>query len=221
MRNQLILNRLDQLISEGEFQFSEFRRAKTGIVSDPVRWTQWTTSALNLLDKLSVSTNRFVREFEIWVHPTPGTKHDVNIGAALGVLKSAREEYGLGLAVEYHLSVSAAVFEGLLDEAAYLSEKRYLRAAAVLIGAALEEGLKNRAKAIPIEVSPRDTLVPMIVKLKARGVEVLTEFDAKRLEAIAKMRNDAAHGGEFEYEDRAVSEALETVRGTLDTLLRQ
>jgi hypothetical protein len=174
-----------------------------------------------LLDKLSVSTNRFVREFEIWVHPSPGTKYDVNIGAALGVLKSAREEYTLGLAVEYHLSVSAAVFEGLLDEAAYLSEKRYLRAAAVLIGAALEEGLKNRAKAIPIEVSPKDTLVPMIVKLKARGIEVLTEFDAKRLEAIAKMRNDAAHGGEFEYDDRVVSEALETVRSTLDTLLRQ
>ena len=48
----------------------------------------------------------------------------------------------------------------------------------------------------------------MIVKLKARGIEVLTEFDAKRLEAIAKMRNDAAHRGDFEYEERAVSDAL-------------
>jgi len=168
MRNQLILSRLDDLIAEGERLFGEFLEAKNGMVSDPVRWTQWTTSTLNLFDKLSVSTNRFVREFELWVHPRPDAKHDVNIGAALGVLKSAREEYALGLAIDYHLAVASAVFEGLLDEAAYLAEKRYLRAAAVLLGAALEEALKNRAKAVPIEVSAKDTLVPMIVKLKAR-----------------------------------------------------
>jgi hypothetical protein len=219
MRNQVILNRLDQLIVEGEQQWAVFKKAASGKIDDTISWAKWTTSSLNLLDKLSISTNRFVREFEIWVHPD--TKHDVNIGAALGVLKSAREEYALGLAVEYHLSVSAAVFEGILDEATYLQEKGYLRAAAVLLGAALEEGLKNRAKAIPIEIDPKDTLVPVIVKLKACGVEVLTEFDAKRLESIARMRNDAAHGGDFKYEGHTVSEALETVRAILDRILRQ
>ena len=74
-------------------------------------------------------TNRFVRKFEIWVHPD--TKHDVNIGAALGVLKSAREEYALGLAVEYHrapLSLGAALFEGFLDEATYLQGEGILAA---------------------------------------------------------------------------------------------
>ena len=162
MRNQLILDRLDQLISEGDLQFSEFMRANTGTVRDPVRLTPWTTSALNLLDKLSVSTNRFVREFETWVHFHPDVKGDMNIGAALGVLKSAREEYTLGLAVEYHLSVSAAVFEGLLDEANYLAEKGYLRASAVLmlIGAALEEGLKNRARRFRLKSLPKTLSSP-------------------------------------------------------------
>jgi len=41
---------------------------------------------------------------------------DVHIGGALGVLKSARVEYSLGLAVEYHLSVSAAVFSVYLTK---------------------------------------------------------------------------------------------------------
>jgi hypothetical protein len=216
MRNQIILNRLDQLIVEGEQQWAAFKKAAGGKI-DVISWTKWTTSSLNPLDKLSISTNRFVREFELWVHPN--ASHAGNVGAALGVLKSAREEYALGLAVEYHLSVSAAVFEGILDEATYLQEKGYLRAAAVLLGAALEEGLKNRAKAIPIDIGPKDTLVPVIVKLKARGVDVLTEFDAKRLESIAKMRNDAAHGGDFKYEGHTVSEAL--VRAILDRILRQ
>lgn len=110
MKNQQILNRLDQLISEGQQQWATFQAQKSGKVPDSVIWTKWTTSSLNLLDKLSISSNRFVKEFEIWVHPS--TKGDVNIGGALGVLLSAREEYNLGFAVEYHLSVSAAVFGG-------------------------------------------------------------------------------------------------------------
>jgi len=35
------------------------------------------------------------------------------------------------------------------------------------------------------------------------------------------MRNDAAHGGEFEYEQRAIADALETVRGAIDRIMRQ
>jgi hypothetical protein len=75
------------------------------------------------------------------------------------------------------------------------SKHGYERAAVVLAGAALEEGLKNRARAAGVEVTSKETLSPIIIKLKAMEVGVLTEFEAKRLEAVAKMRNDAAHGG--------------------------
>ncbi len=172
---------------------------------------------VNLLDKLSISTNRFVTQFELWVIRSPGRA--INIGAALGVLESARHEYSYGLAVEYHLSVSAAVFSGLLDEASYLLEKGYIRASAVLLGAALEEGLKARARAVPIELSPRDSLSPIINKLKSQDVGVLTEFEAKRLEAIARLRNDAAHGGEFNYKASVVEEAVKEVETMLGKLL--
>lgn len=217
--NSLIRQRLDDLIGEGERQWEEFIATNKGVIQNPIRLTQWITSCLNLLDKLSISTNRFVKEFERWV--TPSSSRDLNIGAALGVLKSARVEYSLGLAIEYHLSVSAAVFGGLLDEADYLTSKGYLRAAAVLMGAALEESLKTRARAIGVEVGPKDTLSPMIAKLKASGVQVLDEFEAKRLESLARMRNDAAHSGEFNYQMEQVSRSLEEVRFTVERLLRQ
>jgi len=128
-------------------------------------------------------------------------------------------EYTRGLATEYHLSVSAVVFSGLLDEATYLFNKGYSRAAAVLLGAALEEGLKARARALPLEVGPKETLSPIIVKLKSANVNVLTEFEAKRLEAIARMRNDAAHGGEFTYTKMEIESALKEVEATLGKLL--
>jgi hypothetical protein len=210
--NPLILRRLDELIAEGERVFEESTKARGGPV-DSVSLARWITSSLNLLDKLSVSTNRFVKQFEAWIRPRP------HIEAALGVLKSAKDEYSLGLAVEYQLSVSAAVFEGLLDQADYLLKHGYERAAAVLAGAALEEGLKNRARAAGLEVSSKDTLNPIIIKLKAIEVGVLTEFEAKRLEAVAKMRNDAAHGGEFTYRSEQISEALSEIRTTLEKVL--
>lgn len=216
--NSLIRQRLSDLVAEGELQWEEFAGAGDGVIKDPIRFTEWTTSCLNLLDKLSVSSNRFVKEFESWV--SPGPRRLPNLGAALGVLKSARTEYSLGLAIEYHLSVSAAVFDGLLDEANYLLSKGYLRAAAVLMGAALEEGLKTRARAAGIEVGPKETLTPLIGKLKASGAHLLNEFAAKRLEALARMRNDAAHGGDFSYQLEDVSRALQEVRETLEQLLK-
>jgi hypothetical protein len=215
--NEALLSRFDELIQEGDGRWSDFKKNEKKMIMDIVGFTQWSTSCLNLLDKLSVSTNRFVTQFEVWVIGGPGKQ--MNIGAALGVLKSARHEYSCGLAIEYHLSVSAAVFSGLLDEAGYLFQKGYIRAAAVLLGAALEEGLKARARAIPLELSPRDTLSPVIAKLKAPAVGILSEFEAKRLEAIARLRNDAAHGGDFAYEAVAVETALKEVEETLGRLL--
>jgi hypothetical protein len=158
MDSTAITKRLDELIAQGDWIFAEFKKDPKGPI-EPVGFARWVTSSLNLLDKLSLSTNRFVREFEQYVR-WDATGH-LFPGAALGVLKSAKDEYALGLAVEYHLSVSAAVFDGLLDEADYLLQKGYARAAAVLIGAALEEGLKNRARAAGIPIGPKETLNPV------------------------------------------------------------
>jgi hypothetical protein len=215
--NDRLLSRFDELIQEGEGRWQEFQRDEKRVIKDIVGFAQWSTSSLNLLDKLSISTNRFVTQFEVWAVGGPGKQ--MNIGAALGVLKSARHEYSCGLAIEYQLSVSAAVFSGLLDEATYLLKKGYTRAAAVLLGAALEEGLKARARAVPIALSPRDTLSPVISKLKSPEVGVLTEFEAKRLDAIARLRNDAAHGGDFTYEASVVESAIKEVEATLGRLL--
>ncbi len=107
----------------------------------------------------------------------------------------------------------------ILDESIYLCNKGYFRAAAVLLGAALEEGLKSRARAASLEVGPKETLNPIIVKLMSQDVGIITKFEAKQLESIAKMRNDAAHGGDFNYSKTQVKEAQNQVEATLRKLL--
>jgi len=133
--NELIVTRFDELIDEGDNLWSKFKKDGGDLIMDIVAFTKWATSCLNLLDKLSISSNRFVTQFEIWVLGGPGKQ--MNIGAALGVLLSAKEEYTRGLAIDYHLSVSASVFNGFLDEAKYLLDRGYLRDSAVILGSAL------------------------------------------------------------------------------------
>ena len=106
--NDRLLLRFNELILEGNAHWEKFKNDDNGLIMDIVGFAQWSTSCLNLLDKLSISTNRFVTQFEMWVVGGPDRK--INIGAALGVLKSARHEYSCGLAVDYQLSVSATVF---------------------------------------------------------------------------------------------------------------
>ena len=210
---------MDSLIEEGEKLWDEFKNNESGVIMDIISMTKWTTSSLNLLDKLSISTNRFVSQFEIWILGGPGKQ--MNIGAALGVLKSAKYEYEKGLAVEYHLSVSAIVFSGILQEARYLLNKKYLRASAVLIGAALEEGLKTRARSEGVDIGIKETLNPLINKLQKTDQPVITSFEAKELEVVAKMRNDAAHGGQFNYQKKQVEFQLLTTENILNKLLSQ
>lgn len=143
----------------------------------------------------------------------------VNQSGALGVLKSAKIEYEKGLAIEYHLSVTSAVFGDLLDQSDYLLSRGYGRAAAVLFGAALEDALKSRAKAIGIDVGGKTTLNPLIQKFRFPEIALISGFEAENLEAVAKMRNDAAHAGEFEYPGSQIAEALECVRRTISKLL--
>ena len=91
--NPEIVRRFDELIAEGDKQHKE---AKNGKVANEIMAAKWVTSSLNLLDKLSVSSNRFVEEFEHWV-PNERMPYNVNFAAALGVLMAAREEYIQGL----------------------------------------------------------------------------------------------------------------------------
>lgn len=127
--NPEFIKRFDELIAEGQELWWDPAKNQPFKAQNPVRFTQWATSSLNLLDKLSVSTNRFVREFERY---SVVQGNLLNMGLPLGVLRSAKDEYARGLAIDYHLSVSASVFGDLLGEASYLLEKGYLRAAAIL-----------------------------------------------------------------------------------------
>lgn len=214
--NPEIVRRFEELIAEGESLWRDFQDSP-GTIMDPIRFTCWTTSCLNLLDRLSASTNRFVTEFEAWAKRRPGM--EVNIGASLGVLKAALIEYQKGFAIDYHLAVASAVFGDLLAQADYLREKGYSRAAIVLAGAPLEDAMKLRARSASAALTGKETLIPLTHLLKRPEAGVLTELQAKRIEAVGQIRNDAAHGGDFNHKEEEVIRTLTDVRDLVERIL--
>jgi len=213
------VERFRQLIADGKDLCKDIENSGLK-VKNPARLTRWTTSSLNLLDSLSAHTNRFVIEFDRYCRPD--ASRTVIVGLALGVLESAAEEYQLGRAVDYHLSVIGTVFAGLLHQARYLIEKDFYRAAAVLAGAGLEEALRGRALAASVSIDDKATLIPIVHALKKHSPDVLPDLDARYIESVVtKIRNDAAHGGEFGHSGKDVEAMLEWIETFTSRLLER
>ena len=102
-----------------------------------------------------------------------------------------------------------------------MEEKGYYRAAVVLAGAALEEGLRSRARVeSSIDPSKCKGITDLIHKLKAPAVGVLDELEASRLEVWAKMRNQAAHGGkEITFKHEEVTRMRIEIGRTIESIL--
>jgi hypothetical protein len=208
------VRRFDELIDQAEAEWERMQLDDDASFSDHTWPSRWSTSVLNLLDRLSVSTNRFVVEFE---KHAPARDGRMNVPVALGVLQAARDEYRNGFAVDYHLGVAGSVFSDLVAQAEYLLESEYDRAAAVLLGAALEEALRARARARELDPGSTRSLFPLIDGLAKCGD--LNSFQVDRLKAVARIRNDAAHGGSFDFRPDEISAAMEDVKKLLGALL--
>jgi hypothetical protein len=92
-------------------------------------------------------------------------------------------------------------------------------ACTLLTDAALEEGLKTGAKNENVEFSNKDGLSDIVVKLKHTDIGVLNEFEAKKIEPIGKLRNDAAHGGEFNHQKQDIQDMINEVEKILSRIL--
>ncbi len=68
-------------------------------------------------------------------------------------------------------------------------------------------------------MDPIKNISKIVEKLKSERVGILNEFEAKKLQVVAKLRNDAAHGGEFKYRKEDVEDALKEVGSTLSKML--
>jgi hypothetical protein len=120
------------------------------------------------------------------------------------VLDAARGEIAGGWSGGLRRLVSAELLADFLEMADALRAQSYHTAAAVLTGCALEEHLRELARAhnIPLVIEKDDRLLP--VKADRLNAELVrsgaySQLDAKSITAWLDLRNKAAHGLVSEY----------------------
>lgn len=145
-------------------------------------------SSVNLLTRLASGESIYVQEL---LRLTP------NSFAIKGILEAARTDYLQGFMVDHKLLLSAEVFTDLLVQAEVLLEHDYKDAAAVIVRAVLEDGLRRLCAVHKVEADKRDTLQQLNEKLyKQHAYNLLLH---KEIVAKAQIGNDAAHGRFSEY----------------------
>jgi uncharacterized protein (DUF2164 family) len=140
---------------------------------------------------------------------------NAHIAQVLGVAKSLAHDLEHGLLFDIRTLVQADVFSDFLEMGEYLLNEGYKDAAAVIIGAVLEDGLRKVAEKRSVStVNPSGrplTIDPLNAALVAD--DAYTKLVQKQITTWAHVRNKAAHGEYSEYTKDQVQMMLMFVQG--------
>jgi hypothetical protein len=209
--HEAIVNKFARLVARAE----ELAKPRGGFDTDDIAlWFELRTSALNLLERTAGAGNIYYR---LLLESHGADQLKFTPGIMLGILKSALTDFREGFMVDAKLLVSAEVFADFLVQAEILLENDYKDAAAVIIRAVLEDGLRRVCISKGIEVRPRwgvDDLATQLTKHNILTAVQKGEIDGKR-----ELGNSAAHGRFHEYTKADVEAFHEFVQRLLATII--
>ncbi|HRQ72635.1 MAG TPA: hypothetical protein PLU35_06370 [Phycisphaerales bacterium] len=148
------------------------------------------TSGLNLLACIAGESSIYYRMLHD-AH-SPSDRLGFVPGSTIGILTASMNDFREGFMVDAKLLVSAEVLADFLVQAEVLLERDYKDAAAVIIRAVLEDGLRRLCVANNIETKPRDGIKDLAKRLAEK--KVITTLQYKEIDAKKELGNDAARG---------------------------
>ena len=205
---EAILQKFERLLQIAAQSRREFAESKDGVIS-PVVYYELRTSAMNLLARTAGVTSIYYEELQMMT--------EVNPGIVTGILTAAMNDYREGFMVDQKLLVSAEVFADFLDQADELLRHDFKDAAAVIIRAVLEDGLRRVCVAKGIVIKDRAGVHEMAEALTKQNA--LTAVQFKEIEAKREVGNRAAHGKFTEYSKADVLAFHEFVQRLLAALI--
>jgi len=171
------------------------------------------TSALNLFARTAGESSVYFRNLSD-VGFRDGT---ANPNILAGILTAAMTDFREGFMADTKLLISAEVLADFLVQAEVLLENDFKDAAAVVLRAVLEDGLRRVCLSKRIAVNARDG-VHQLAEAMARQ-NVLTAVQLKEIQAKKEVGNKAAHGKFNEYTKADVIAFHEFVQRLLATLI--
>jgi hypothetical protein len=212
-------NELDNLAREGEQIIDLASSAESELRGAELsRVMEWSSRAGYLIKKIYGPDGHHAEVIDTALGAKGFTfihsNHYAHLTQVQGTLKAALHEVRSGLLVDIRRLLEAEIFVDFLEMAEYLLSEKYKDAAAVIVGAVLEDTLRKLATAHGIsDHDPKGrplTMEPLNVALAKAGL--YNALQQKQITSWAALRNAAAHGKYGEYDAEQVNQMLHFVQ---------
>jgi hypothetical protein len=209
-----IISRIDDLIKKGQDVISTHRPNPPNVIGFPTlnseRFTEWKTQVLNFFINLLGNEHVYTKSFESEVQRS----YENHVGKGIGILKAVKEDVIGGYLINIKTLISAEIFANFIEMAEHLIEDDYKDAAALLCGAALENGLKKIAEKNNIKLKQDENLNSL--NKKCSDANLYNRLVQKRIHIWIDIRNNSAHGN---FKDYSKEDVLEMIKGVRDFLI--
>jgi len=213
--SQKLIERADQLLTKAQTVAATQRdntpsyARSTSNASYPVDsalFHEWKNNAQNFILMVCGQDSPYYRNFTKEVENA--LVYQLNQG--IGILKALKEDLELGYLTRVKDLVSAEIFTDFIEMAQHLLDNNYKDPAASLIGAVLENGLRQMAQKHTIDIKSGDDIGSLNTKLADK--EVYNRLMQKQIQAWKGIRDSADHGKFGDYKTGQVKAMLEGVQ---------
>lgn len=217
-----LLDRMDALLTLGNTASTLLTSAENDESGFTRRYAagafvEWRLAAESYLQKIFGPTNTFTLKFSSDVGHWDNEFVQTNLSVGIGVLRAARGEIEFGPLPNHEVLVSGEIFGDLLEMAEHLLQRNCWQAVPSLVGAVLEEGLRQIGKRHGVRVKEEsDNLASLNTKLFDR--KVYSALVRRQVDAWAAIRNNADHG---KFDELTVQNARHMLEGVQQFLTLQ
>lgn len=209
MKTSDLVRRIDELIAQGN-EVLKTRFKYEGGGNEYVKDAEikgFRSASLSFIQSLYTERHPHFSEFDKGTHGHYSGHAEIGIA----ILQSIRSEIAGGWIFTFKGLVAAELFADFLDMASHLLENRYKDSAAVMIGAVLEEHIRQLCikHDLAVDEEKDGKMIPKRAdRLNAdlAKAEVYSKLDQKQITAWLDLRNNAAHGKYGEYAAQQVKQ---------------
>ena len=215
-----ILSELDQLIAEAERLDQSFKMEGMGGYASPIpehEHRALVTGALAAVARIAGADSEYYKTIR-----KPDTDERISVAgpggpkiipSILGSLKALRTAVEAGLLRSIEVRLRAAIHDDLLVQSEDLNQAGYHAAAIVLAGGVLENHLRSLCETRELEWRGSGSISKYNDLLRG---DVYPQSTWRRIQSVADVRNEAAHGNGQAIQRDEVTDAIPFVLRVID-----
>ena len=213
--DKLITQEIEELVSTGEKLVADASISDSGLGHKRVQeLASITARGGQLIARLYGSDSHYFQTFktatQVQDFNSMHSEYYHHVADVVGIFKAVKHDIESGMLTNFRSLIQAEVFADFLDMAEHLHMESYKDAAAVLLGAVLEDSLRKVADATGVSTLNSKgkplTIDPLNIELAKKGA--YNALVQKQITSWANLRNDAAHGHFDKYDSAQVQQML-------------